>query len=320
LNTLRYIFGKTFISDMKNHLPPYQIRSISELHRILEIPGPQHPLVSLIDFEKIKCFSEEKYRSVSYNFYSIAIKKNFEGKIKYGQNDYDFDEGLMTFFAPGQVITTEINYDKVISGWWLVVHPDFIRGTALALKMGNYGFFSYAVHEALHLSIAEESFLEDLIFKIGKELNSALDSFSHDVIISYLELFLNYCNRFYHRQFITRKQGGNDLLTKVEVLLINYFSSEEQSQQGLPTVQYLAQQLNFSSKYLSDMLKATTGQTTQQHIHAKLIEKAEEILTTTNLSVSEIAYRLGFEHPQSFSKLFKSKTDVSPLEYRQSFR
>jgi AraC family transcriptional activator of pobA len=296
---------------------PYHFQSISELHRTLELPKPKHPLVSVIDFEKIKCFSEEKLRSVSYNFYCIAIKKNFEGKMKYGQNYYDFDEGLMTFFAPSQVVTTEINYDKVISGWWLVVHPDFIQHTSLAKKMAEYSFFSYAVHEALHLSEEEESMLEDIIQKIANESASAADSFSQDVIISYLELFLNYCNRYYNRQFITRKQASNDTLIRLEELLNAHFSGKGKT--GLPTVQYLAEELNLSPKYLSDMLKAITGRSTQQHIHEKLIEKAKEILSTTSLSVAEIAYHLGFEHAQSFHKLFKSKVNISPLEFRQSF-
>ena len=303
----------------KQIFTPYHIQSISELHRILELPKPKHPLVSVIDFEMIKCYSEEKLRSVSYNFYCIAVKKNFEGKMKYGQNYYDFDEGLMTFFAPGQVVTTEINYDKKLSGWWLVVHPDFIQHTSLAKKITDYGFFSYAVHEALHLSEGEELMLEDIIQKITMELVSATDHFSQDVIISYLELFLNYCNRFYNRQFITRKQASNDMLSRLEELLNVYFSGIEATQNGLPTVQYLADQLNVSPKYLSDMLKAVTGQSTQQHIHNKLIEKAKEILSTTSQSVSEIAYQLGFEHPQSFNKLFKSKTSISPLEFRHSF-
>jgi AraC family transcriptional activator of pobA len=301
----------------KKSYPPYQFQSISGLHRVLELPKPKHPLVSVINFEKIKCYAEERLRSVSYNFYCIAIKKNFEGKIKYGQNYYDFDEGLMTFFSPGQVITTEINYDKMLSGWWLVIHPDFIQHTSLAKKMADYGFFSYAVHEALHLSEDEEAMLEDIIQKIAAEAASVTDLFSQDVIISYLELFLNYCNRFYNRQFITRKQASNDVLSKLEMLLDTYFS--ETSQNGLPTVQYLANQLNLSPKYLSDMLKAVTGQSTQQHIHDKLIEKAKDILSTTSLSVAEIAYRLGFEHPQSFHKLFKSKVNTSPLEFRQRF-
>ena len=306
-------------SMSKSYLAPTTISSISELHRVLELPKPKHPLISVIDFEKIKCYSEERLRSVAYNFYCIAIKKNFEGKMKYGQNYYDFDEGLMTFFAPGQVITTEINYDKVLKGWWLVVHPDFIRQSHLGKSISGYGFFSYSVHEALHLSEDEEGLLEGLIEKIEIEATSSMDNFSQDVIISYLELFLNYCNRFYNRQFITRKQAGNDLLSRLEELLIAYFSGPEVQQNGLPSVQYLAEKLNVSPKYLSDMLKTLTGQTAQQHIHIKLIEKACEILSTTELPVSQIAYMLGFEHPQSFSKLFKNKTSTSPLEFRHSF-
>lgn len=276
-------------------------------------------MVSVIDFEKIKCYSEEAFRSVAYDFYSIAIKKNFEGKIKYGQNNYDFDEGVMTFFAPGQVITTEINYDKPLTGWWLVFHSDFIRQSVLGKSIGNYGFFSYAVHEALHLSEDEETLLEELLTKVRLEFSRAVDNFSQDVIISYLELILNYCNRFYSRQFITRKQAGNDLLSKLEGILSEYFSGAEVVENGLPTVQYLSDQLNVSPKYLSDMLKVITGQTAQQHIHNKMIHKASEALTTTSMSVSEIAYMLGFEHPQSFSKLFKNKTNLSPLKFRSSF-
>lgn len=301
----------------KQSNPPYQFQSISELHRILELPKPKHPLVSVIDFEKIKCYSEAKLRSVSYNFYCIAIKKNFEGKMKYGQNYYDFDEGLMTFFAPGQVVTTDINYDKVLSEWWLVVHPDFIQHSSFAKKMAGYNFFSYAVYEALHLSEEEEMMLEEIIKKIATESASAADQFSQDVIISYLELFLNYCNRFYNRQFITRKQAGNDVLSRFEELLHAHFM--EAGEKGLPTVHYLAGELNLSPKYLSDMLKAVTGRNTQQHIHDKLIEKAKDFLSTTSLSVAEIAYRLGFEHPQSLHKLFRARVDESPLHFRQRF-
>jgi len=223
----------------------------------------------------------------------------------------------MTFFAPGQVVTTDINYDKVLSGWWLVVHPDFIQHTSFAKKIAGYGFFSYAVYEALHLAEEEEVMLEDIIKKIAIESASPADRFSQDVIISYLELFLNYCNRFYNRQFITRKQAGNDVLSRLEELLNMHF--KENGEKGLPTVQYLAGELNLSPKYLSDMLKAVTGRNTQQHIHDKLIEKAKDFLSTTSLSVAEIAYRLGFEHPQSLHKLFRARVDESPLAFRQRF-
>jgi len=303
----------------KTDRKPYIINSISELHRLLELPKPKHPLVSVINFDEIKCFDDESLRSVSYNFFCIAIKKHFEGKMKYGQNYYDFDEGIMTFFSPMQVVTTEIVDGLKLSGYWLVVHPDFIRNYPLGKAIREYGYFSYAVNEALHLSEDEENVVMAIMQNIAREYCSALDNFSQDVIVSHIELLLNYCNRFYNRQFITRKTASSDLLIKLEDLLSNYFDSEQLQELGLPTVQYISGELNVSADYLSDMLRNLTGQSTQQHIHNYLIEKAKEILTTTSLSVSEIAYELGFEHPQSFNKLFRTKTNLSPLKFRQSF-
>jgi len=298
---------------------PYIFNSISELHRVLQLPKPQHPLVSVINLAEITCFSEEELQSVVYNFYSICIKKGFEGKMKYGQNYYDFDEGIMTFFSPGQVVSAEIVACMKLNGWWLVVHPDFLRNYQVAKNIKNYGYFSYAVNEALHLSEKEEVMATSIVQNIAQEYQSVIDNYSQDVIISQIELLLNYCNRFYNRQFITRKNASNDLLIKLEDLLSNYFISNKVQQLGLPTVQYISQQLNISPNYLSDMLRSLTGQSTQQHIQDKLIERAKEILTTTSLSVSEIAYQLGFEYPQSFSKLFKNKTNASPLEFRHNF-
>ncbi|MES2519675.1 MAG: helix-turn-helix transcriptional regulator [Bacteroidota bacterium] len=298
---------------------PYIINSISELHRLLALPKPTHPLVSVIDFSQIKIHLDENIRSIVYNFYSICTKKDFKGKIKYGQNYYDFDEGVMTFFSPGQVISNVVSDDVAISGWWLVIHPDFIRNYSLSKNIKDYGFFSYAVNEALHLSEKEEKSVTDIFQNIEQEYRSVIDSYSQDVMISQIELLLNYANRFYNRQFITRKNANNDLLVKLERLLSDYFNSEKVQKLGLPTVQYISEQLNISPNYLSDMLRNLTGESTQQHIHNKLIEKAKETLTTTSLSVSEIAYQLGFEYPQSFSKLFKNKTDLSPLEFRHSF-
>jgi len=298
---------------------PYIFNSISELHRVLQLPKPQHPLVSVINLAEITCFSEEELQSVVYNFYSICIKKGFEGKMKYGQNYYDFDEGIMTFFSPGQVVSAEIVACIKLNGWWLVVHPDFLRNYQVAKNIKNYGYFSYAVNEALHLSEKEEVMATSIVQNIAQEYQSVIDNYSQDVIISQIELLLNYCNRFYNRQFITRKNASNDLLIKLEDLLSNYFNSKKVQELGLPTVQYISQQLNISPNYLSDMLRSLTGQSTQQHIQDKLIERAKEILTTTSLSVSEIAYQLGFEYPQSFSKLFKNKTNASPLEFRHNF-
>ncbi len=298
---------------------PYIINSISELHRLLELPKPGHPLVSVINLNEVKCYSEENLKSVLYNFYSVCIKKDFKGKLKYGQNYYDFDEGVMTFFSPGQIVSTEITDDMAVLGIWLVVHPDFIQNYPLSKTIKNYGYFSYAVNEALHLSEKEEAMVTAIMQNIKQEYRSVIDTYSQDVIISHIELLLNYCNRFYNRQFITRKNASNDLLSNLETLLLDYFNSDKVQKLGLPTVQYISDKLHISPNYLSDMLRILTGQSTQQHIHYALIEKAKALIATTSLSVSEIAYQLGFEYPQSFNKLFKSKTNVSPLEFRHSF-
>ncbi len=299
--------------------PPYPINTVYQLHHLLDLPKPGHPLVSVIDLAEVKCYLDQSLKSVVYNFYSICIKKNFKGKLKYGQNYYDFDEGVMTFFSPGQVIATGVTDDAALLGWWLIIHPDFIRNYTLSAKIKEYGFFSYAVNEALHLSEKEEAMITSIMQGIEQEYRSIIDNYSQDVIISQIELLLNYSNRFYNRQFITRKNASSDLLVKLEAILSEYFNGEKVRETGLPSVQYISEQLHVSPNYLSDMLRTLTGQSTQQHIHNKLIEKAKEILTTTSLSVSEISYRLGFEYPQSFSKLFKNKTSVSPLDYRHSF-
>lgn len=303
----------------KTASPPFVINSISDLHKVLSLPKPEHPLVSMINLEELRDTCLALPGSFVYQFYSICIKKNFKGKLKYGQNYYDFDEGVMTFFSPAQVISTEVTDERALSGWWLIVHPDFVRNYPLAKKMTAYGFFSYAVNEALHLSEKEEAMLSTIMQQIQQEYHSAIDIFSQDVMVSHIELLLNYCNRFYNRQFITRKHASHDLLIKLDGLLSDYFNSEQVQKMGIPSVQYIADQLHVSPNYLSDMLRTLTGQSTQQHIHNKLIEKAKETLTTTSLSVSEIAYQLGFEYPQSFSKLFKSKTRVSPLAFRHAF-
>lgn len=298
---------------------PYIINSISELHRLLELPKPEHPLVSVINLTDVNCRLDERFGSFVYNFYSICIKKNFTGKLKYGQSYYDFDEGVMTFFSPGQVISTVTPDDMALAGCWLVIHPDFIQNYQLARTIKEYGFFTYAVHEALHLSDKEETLVTGIMKNIELEYRSVIDGYSQDVIVSHIDLLLNYANRFYNRQFLTRKKASHELLASLEELLSDYFNHEKVHELGLPTVQYISDSLHVSPTYLSDMLRKLTGQSTQQHIHNKLIEKAKESLTTTSLSVSEIAYQLGFEYPQSFNKLFKSKVNVSPLAFRQSF-
>ena len=296
-----------------------KINSVSELHKLMGIPKPKHPLVSLINYSDVHLSAIENSVKVILNFYMVSIKHNADCKFSYGQNYYDFDEGVLAFMEPGQIASTTQSENAQSDGWLLIFHPDLIRNYPIGKTIKNYGFFSYAVNEALHLSESEEAMIEGIFKNIEKEYNHSIDQFSQDVMVSQIELLLNYSNRFYNRQFITRKTASNDLLTKMEILLDQYFESDKIIESGLPTVQFFAEKLNLSPNYLSDMLRSITGQSTQQHIHNKLIEKAKEALSTTNLSVSEIAYQLGFEHPQSFSKLFKTKMNVSPLEYRASF-
>ena len=281
------------------------------------LQSPLNPLITIIDHSKTTNDNQSQNQKMSLDFYNISIKRSFRGQLKYGKNDYDFDEGTMSFIAPNQIITIDNVEDKNKDGWSLLFHPDLIRQYPLGKGIKNYGYFSYEVNEALHLSDEEEKTIELIIQNIQREINSRLDNFSQDVIVSNLELLLSYCNRFYSRQFITRKMATNDLLTNFENILDKHFANN--SDLTLPTVEKLATNLNVSTSYLSDMLRSLTGQNTQQHIHEKLIEKAKEILTTTNFTISEIAYQLGFEYPQSFSKLFKSKTNLTPIEYRNSF-
>jgi len=296
-----------------------KINSVSELHKLMGLPKPKHPLVSLINYNDIQYAAIDNSIKAILNFYTVSIKHNADCKFNYGQNYYDFDEGVLAFMEPGQIAAAAQSGNTRSDGWLLVFHPDLIRNYPIGKNIKNYGFFSYAVNEALHLSESEEEMIGEIFKNIEKEYNHSIDQFSQDVMVSQIELLLNYSNRFYNRQFITRKTASNDLLTKVEALLDEYFKSDKILESGLPTVQYFADKLNLSPNYLSDMLRVMTGQSTQQHIHNKLIEKAKEALSTTNLTVSAIAYQLGFEHPQSFSKLFKTKMNVSPLEYRVSF-
>jgi len=300
---------------------PHRIKTISEYHQVMGLPKPEHPLISVINFESIKRLPYDESISVVFDFYSISLKRNFNGKMKYGQQEYDFDEGIMFFMSPGQVFGMEIDKGSELthSGWLLLIHPDFLWNTSLAKTMKQYEYFNYSVHEALFLSEKEETTIIGMMQSMEQEYRSNIDKFSQNIIIAQLELLLSYAERFYQRQFITRKIANHQILNRLEEVLTEYFNSDNLLKRGLPTVQHIAETLNISPSYLSGSLKMLTGQSTQQHIHDKLIEKAKEKLSTTNLSVSEIAYELGFEHSQSFSKLFKTKTELSPLEFRQSF-
>jgi AraC family transcriptional activator of pobA len=298
---------------------PFRIKSISEYHKARGLPKAEHPLISIVNLESDNP-KKRDHDTFILDFYSISIKRAWNIKYRYGQQEYDFNDGVMFFMAPGQVFGIEAG-DNVVhpSGWVLLIHPDFLWNTSLAKAMKKYEFFDYSVNEALFVSEKEEKMIDGIIRNIQNEYKSNIDKFSQGIIISQIETLLNYAERFYQRQFITRNISNHRILDNLEKLLDDYFNSEELISRGLPTVQYISDNLNVSAGYLRGLLKVLTGQNTQQHIHEKLISKAKEKLSTTDLSVSEIAYALGFEHPQSFSKLFKTKTQVSPLEFRQSF-
>lgn len=297
------------------------LKSITELHRSRHLPPPQHPLISVVDYADMQLPPDANNINWVYDFYSIAIKRNLNAKMHYGQQEYDFDEGVMFFIAPGQVFSVSIddadNWQR--SGWILFLHPDFLWNTPLAGTIRQYEYFGYAVHEALHLSSKEEATMKGLIENIKQEYQSNLDKFSQPIIIAQIETLLTYADRFYQRQFNTRKIANYKVLTRFEAILNEYFDVHKRWEEGLPSAQYIADALHLSPNYLSSLLRNLTGQSTQQHIHNYIIEKAKEKLSTTTLSVSEIAYELGFKHPQSFSKLFKAKTNVSPLAFRQYF-
>jgi len=302
---------------------PHRVKSISEYHRLIGLPKPEHPLISVINFGNTAHAQRNNSINIVFDVYAIVLKRMKSIKYKYGQLHYDFeDDGALFFMSPNQVLNVEVieqEKPEKPSGWILLIHPDFIWNTSLAKTIKQYEFFDYAVNEALFLSDKEEKTLNGIIKNIEQEYHSNIDNFSQSIIISHIEALLNYSERFYNRQFITRKKANHQVLERLEKLLADYFNNDDLISTGLPTPQYVSDQLNVSVSYLSRLLKVLTGQTTQQHIHDKLIEKAKEKLSTTDLSVSEIAYELGFEHSQSFSKLFKTKTNQSPLEFRQSF-
>ena len=306
---------------MNNH-QLFHFHTITEYHRAAGLPKPAHPLISLVHMEDLNRPLAETSFSLTYDFYSISLKRMKNTKFKYGQQASDFDEGVLFFMAPGQVFGMDLEKGSVLQrpeGWIILIHPDFLWNTSLAKTIKQYEFFNYSVYEALYLSDKEETMLTTIAQNIEQEYHANIDRFSQSVIIAQLELLLTYSERFYQRQFITRKIASHEILTRLEDYLSNYFSSGALAKQGLPSVVHIAETLNISPGYLSSLLKSLTGQNTQQHLHNKLIDLAKEKLSTTNLSVSEIAYELGFDHLQSFSKLFKTKTNVSPLEFRHSF-
>ncbi|MCD9014231.1 helix-turn-helix domain-containing protein [Parachryseolinea silvisoli] len=296
----------------------HHIESISQLARELGLPAPLHPLVTLVDYNNVLIEMFPRGQKVSLDFYKVSFKPTFKGQIKYGQGYYDFEEGGLAFLKPKQIVFPPEDRESY-EGIALYFHSDFIRNYTLGNTINQYGFFSYDVSEALFLSAKEKEIIANLFTSIANELDNNIDSFSQDVLVSQIELLLNYSNRFYNRQFITRKAINHDIITSLDKLLNNYFEEETSLKNGFPSVKYISTKLKLSQRYLSDMLRSLTGLNTQQYIQNAIIEKAKEKLSTTSLSISEIAYELGFEHSQSFSKLFKTKTKLSPLEFRQSF-
>lgn len=303
---------------MKKEKPKIpKLESIKEIHRVLDLPGPKHPLVTLFDTRDERINLSRLPVSYVTTLYKISFIEKLGGKFRYGQGYYDFDEGSMVFTSPNQVVGSTSMY-KGNEGYSLIFHQDFLQGYPLAVKIRQYGFFSYSSNEALHLSVQERTTVASIFKIIEEELNSRIDDFSQEVVIAQIELLLTYARRFYKRQFLTRQAATSDLLQQFEAVLSNYFQKEEPIDHGLPTVQHLAEQLNYTPNYLSDMLRSLTGLSAQQHIHEQLIERSKELLATTTLSVSEIAYQLGFEHPQSFSRFFKNKTQLTPAQFKSS--
>ncbi len=300
----------------------FRFNSLSDFHTFSNLPGPEHPLISLIDYSQISYPTDDDTElKWIQNFYSIGLKRNVNARFNYGQQEYDFDSGVLCFVSPLQFLSLEMKPDVEVkpTGYLLLIHPDFLWGTSLIKKIKSYEFFSYQINEALFLSDKEEKIIVDLFKNIEREYRNNMDKFTQELIVAQLELFLIYAERFYERQFLTRKKSSHELLDKFEEVLNGYFTNGNLIESGIPSVKTIAAQMNISANYLGTLLRIHTQQNTQQHIQSKIIDTAKERLSTTSLSVSEIAYELGFEHPQSFSKLFKQKTNQSPGEFRRLF-
>lgn len=293
-----------------------QIKTISEIHRFLNVEKPLHPLISVckhlpdmnLEITNVK---------VSFDFYIISLKSDIKGSVNYGRNTYDFEEGTLLFSAPGQVfnITDEPIID--LKGWTLFIHPELLSKSNLHQTIQKYNFFSYDVNEALHISEKEKAILTEFVGNINNEISQNLDRHSQDLIIHNIESVLKYSERFYDRQFLTRTNKNKDFVSQFEQYLKDCFNSESIVTNGIPTTEQCGKALNMSGHYLSDLLKLETGKTIKEHIHLKLIDKAKHQLLNSTISVKSLAYDLGFEYPQYFSRLFKNKTGMSPSEFRK---
>ena len=293
------------------------LQSIADLYKLFDLGHSQHPLVAILDFSKVSEQVEQNSK-ITTDFYSIMFKNYCKNNIKYGRKTIDFQDGNLICIAPNQVIEIDNEIEPIenMMGWGLFFHPDLIRATSLNDKIKDYSFFTYEVSEALHLSDKEKNILYECVQKIQTELQQNIDVHSQNIIVSSIELLLNYCSRFYGRQMITRSQTNKRIVAQIEIILNKYFTETKIKEQGLPTVKYLADRVNLSPSYLSDLLKKETGKNAQEHIHFYLIEEAKGYLVNTDKNINEIAYNLGFEYPQYFNKLFKQKTGQTPMEYR----
>jgi AraC-like DNA-binding protein len=293
------------------------LQSIADLHKLFNLGNSQHPLVTVLDFSKVK-ENLVKNTKITMDFYSMMFKNYCKNDFKYGRKAIDFQDGNLICIAPNQIIEidNEIEDREDKMGWGLFFHPDLIRSTSLNDHLKNYRFFDYDISEALHLSDKEKNVLFECIQKIQIELQENIDVYSQYIIVSTIELLLNYCSRFYGRQMITRSQTNKTIIAQIEIILAAYFSNTKIKDIGLPSVKFLADSVHLTPSYLSDLLRKETGKNAQEHIHSYLIDEAKNLLLNSEKNVSEIAYDLGFEYPQYFNKLFKKKTGKTPLEYR----
>lgn len=301
---------------MKHEETIYRVKSIADLHSFAGFDDPKHPLISVVDYSKVKNENTPESGRFVCEFYSINFKRNCS--FHYGRQFFDHKEGTLLCTAPEQIIymyKTEKQYN--VAGWGLFFHPEFIRNTNLGKKIMEYTFFQYEENEALHLSTDEENTLTTILQQIEKEYQTNIDKHSNLLLISNLELLLNYCKRFYDRQFFTRTNKNKDIIARFEQFLINHYNNKEPKNEGFLTVKYCADKMNLSPNYLSDLLKNETGKNTQEHIYFHLLERAKTLLLVTNNKVNEIAFELGFEYPQNLSKLFKNKVGLTPSEYRK---
>lgn len=295
----------------------YRIESISRLHAAIGYPKPLHPLISLIDYSKVQVDTRMLNISVVSSLYSIAMKKSISGRLIYGRETYDFDEGSLVFIGPDQLVEHRGEPEAVAyTGWGLYFHPDLIRGHAIYNNLDEYSFFGYESNEALHVSEREKASIEGVVKAIEEEYSLNPDDYSMEIILSNLELLLGYCKRFYSRQFNTRKSINKDVVREFKSLLKEWYAGESAREQGIPSVKYFAEKLHYSPNYLGDLLKKETERSTQDHIYAYIIDSAKSMLLDPDLSIAEVAYTLGFEYPQHFSKLFKTKTGLSPSAWK----